>query len=381
MDLAAHSPACLWGKLVHRKTLISRSGNPAIFVLADEEPLNHQTSRTPNDPAPIYPLLSPIIPRLSLNLIESNRGPPQHPTSEDFITSVTALSRERRVNTESSNSQPLTRRRRRSVSEEILQSPGDLDRSRADIGAGIDRKASQQASGGAETLRSVRGGPPLRKRRRIGSRAMRLDSESSAANGSRHSSNGTAHSTRHLNGLSSSPNGHSSPTNGTASAPRNGVSTTTAKAKSSTFFGHNREEVTRLLIQGLTDLGYQGAADRLSQESGYEVESPSVAAFRHAVLQGEWFEAESLLFGSGPIDDDGGGGGGGGVSISHDDLQPHAGLDFADGVDFDELKFQMREQKYLELLEARDLGNALMVLRQELTPLNQDTAKLHHLSR
>lgn len=100
-----------------------------------------------------------------------------------------------------------------------------------------------------------------------------------------------------------------------------------------------------------------------------------MAAFRHAVLQGEWSEAESLLFGSTEPDD------GGGVSISHGDSRRHAGLDFADGVDFDELKFRMREQKYLELLEARDLGNALMVLRQELTPLNQDTAKLHLLSR
>lgn len=205
---------------------------------------------------------------------------------------------------------------------------------------------------------------------------MRLDPEPSTTNGSRHSSNGTAHSPKQLNGLSGSQNGVSPPTSGKASAPRNGVSTSIARNKSPTFFGHNREEVTRLLIQGLYDLGYQGAADRLSQESGYEVESPSVAAFRHAVLQGEWLEAESLLFGSSVADD-----GGGGVSIGRGDLYPHPGLEFADGVDLDELKFQMREQKYLELLEARDLGNALMVLRQELTPLNQDTVKLHHLSR
>jgi WD repeat-containing protein 26 len=204
---------------------------------------------------------------------------------------------------------------------------------------------------------------------------MRLDPESSTANGSQYSSNGTAHAIRHLNGHSDSPNGHSPAKNGTSNAPRNGLSTSMSRSISPTFFGHNREEVTRLLIQGLTDLGYQGAADRLSQESGYEVESPSVAAFRHAVLQGEWSEAESLLFGSTDADD------GGGVSIGQGDVRRHAGLDFADGVDFDELKFQMREQKYLELLEARDLGNALMVLRQELTPLNHDTAKLHHLSR
>lgn len=127
-----------------------------------------------------------------------------------------------------------------------------------------------------------------------------------------------------------------------------------------------------MLIQGLGDLGYHGAADRLSQESGYEVESPAVAAFRHAVLQGEWSEAEHLLFGSEPPD------GGGRISISNGG---HYGLKFKDDADLDHLRFRLREQKYLELLEMKDLGSALMVLRQELTPLNQDKEKLHSLSR
>ena len=133
--------------------------------------------------------------------------------------------------------------------------------------------------------------------------------------------------------------------------------------------------MTRLLIQGLGDLGYYNSAERLSVESGYEVEAPSVAAFRHAVLQGEWAEAEALLFGTELVED------GGGVSISNGDSQQHGGLQFAENVDKNELKFRMREQKYLELLEERDLGGALAILRQELTPLNQATSKLHELSR
>ena len=133
--------------------------------------------------------------------------------------------------------------------------------------------------------------------------------------------------------------------------------------------------MTRLLIQGLGDLGYHSAADSLSRESGYEVETPSVAAFRYAVLRGEWAEAEALLFGSNMAED------GGGVSISNGDSHHHEGLRFAENADKNELKFRMREQKYLELLEERDLGRALMVLRQELKPLNQDTSKLHELSR
>ena len=134
--------------------------------------------------------------------------------------------------------------------------------------------------------------------------------------------------------------------------------------------------MTRLLIQGLGDLGYYSSAERLSIESGYEVEAPSVAAFRHAVLQGEWAEAEALLFGTEVADD-----GGGGVSISNGSSHHHEGLRFAENANKKELRFRMREQKYLELLEERDLGSALMVLRQELTPMNQDTSKLHELSR
>lgn len=157
---------------------------------------------------------------------------------------------------------------------------------------------------------------------------------------------------------------------------------------SDAFFGHSREEVTRILIQGLTDLGYHGAADVLVQESGYELEGPTVAEFRRAVVAGEWAKAEVLLFGSNG--DDGGEGPdvfetiaalskkqGKSVRIH----QPVRGLTLAEGANKDEMKFWMRQQKYLELLESRDLGGALLVLRRELTPLHQDVGTLHALSR
>ena len=203
---------------------------------------------------------------------------------------------------------------------------------------------------------------------------MRLDSGSPNSNGARHHSNGSPHSALHKTVFTTSTNGHAASTNGTPSMFRNGSSPTVSRGKASSFFGHDREEVTRLLIQGLADLGYQGSADRLSQESGYEVESQTVAAFRYAVLQGDWLEAESLLFGTPPAED------GGGVSISNGQAH-HTGLRFAEGADQDELKFRLREQKYLELLEARKQTDALNVLRQELTPLHQDMGKLHHLAR
>lgn len=62
------------------------------------------------------------------------------------------------------------------------------------------------------------------------------------------------------------------------------------------YFGHDREEVSRILIQALVDLGYQRAASTLEEESEYTLESPCVSSFRDAVLRGEWSRAETLLY-------------------------------------------------------------------------------------
>lgn len=145
---------------------------------------------------------------------------------------------------------------------------------------------------------------------------------------------------------------------------------------SRSWHGHGREEMTRILIQSLSDMGYHGAASQLSKESGYELEGPTVAAFRSAVLQGEWSEAEALLFGVDAPEADGADNGEGTWR-----LQGIKGLPLAETANKNEMLFALREQKYLELLEKRDLGSALMVLRQELTPLHQDTSRLHSLSR
>ena len=207
---------------------------------------------------------------------------------------------------------------------------------------------------------------------------MRLDGEAtnSNPNSPRTFSNGSSLSPLHKAALTNTTNGvsHSQASTNGASSHSNGASISRTAAP--TYFGHDREEVTRLLIQSLSDLGYDGAAGTLSRESGYELESPTVAAFRFAVLQGEWAEAEDLLFGSRSSGDSGGG-----VRISNGHSNQSEGLVLGEGADKDQMLFLMREQKFLELLEERDLGNALMVLRQELTPLNQDVGKLHALSR
>jgi WD repeat-containing protein 26 len=170
------------------------------------------------------------------------------------------------------------------------------------------------------------------------------------------------------------------------------------------YFGHSREEVARVLIQGLTDLGYHSSARSLSRESGYALEGSEVAAFRSAVLRGEWRKAEELLFGSGTIEEGGGVGIGDGGSrsglkgseygkaavgngsgVGHNDGSDttigSSGLTLAENANKNEMLFWMRQQKYLELLEARDLGEALGVLRGELTPLHRDQGRLHALSR
>ncbi|KAF6814450.1 WD domain-containing protein [Colletotrichum plurivorum] len=180
-------------------------------------------------------------------------------------------------------------------------------------------------------------------------------------------SNGTARA--YSNGARADPSLTASPTNGARkAAAMNGSSRSDKESRPpvpSTYFGHDREEVTRILIQALSDMGYRGAAESVSRDSGYELESPTVAAFRSAVIRGEWGQAEQLLFGA---------------VLSGDRSQQGNGLVLAPGSDRNVMRFWLRQQKFLELLEQRDTSRALMVLRTELTPLYQDTQKLHFLS-
>lgn len=202
----------------------------------------------------------------------------------------------------------------------------------------------------------------------------RTSTNGSSQNGSSPQTNGSARSNGETNGFHG---------NGFAGA---------VAVDTSPFYGHDREEVTRILLQSLSDLGYQGAAEQLSRESGYQLEIPSVAAFRTAVQLGEWEEAETLLFGTESSDQDGGvllGNGHtagspswrkGRHSSGSRNGSTHVGLPLSEGADITYLKFLLRQQKYLELLEQRDLGAALGVLRNELTPLKKDVGRVHTLS-
>jgi WD repeat-containing protein 26 len=122
-------------------------------------------------------------------------------------------------------------------------------------------------------------------------------------------------------------------------------------------------------------MGYNDAAASLSNESHYELESPSVATFRRAILDGQWTEAEAILLGSFHAGDQRA------TPASDLMLDGPAALVLAEGADKGQMLFWMRQQKFLEYLDQRDLSKALAVLRQELAPLNHDIHQLHALSR
>lgn len=210
------------------------------------------------------------------------------------------------------------------------------------------------------------------KRRRAGSMSADGDGEASS-NGTpraslgdtrtqqRNNSHGPATNGNHKAHSTSSVNGSSARANGKQHSQSDDIPTTP-------YFGHDREEVTRILIQALSDLGHHAAAERVSRDSGYELESNTVAAFRAAVTKGSWSEAEELLFGA--LDPNNGNG-----------QQRGKGLLLVEGADPDVMRFRIRQQKYLELLEQRDSRQALVVLRTELTPLGQDPEQLSFLSQ
>jgi len=89
----------------------------------------------------------------------------------------------------------------------------------------------------------------------------------------------------------SNGNGHlrSTSTNGNTTHKSGDASST------SSWHGHKREEVTRLIIQSLYDLGYTSSAEQLENESQCALESSEVATFRRAILNGQWATAENLL--------------------------------------------------------------------------------------
>ncbi|KAJ3565785.1 hypothetical protein NPX13_g7370 [Xylaria arbuscula] len=169
----------------------------------------------------------------------------------------------------------------------------------------------------------------------------------------------------YTNGKSSQRSQAAGTTNGTSKsgASKNGASKPRTAEK---YFNHDREEVTRILIQALSDMGYHSAAQNVSESSGYELENPTVASFRTAILEGDWVKAEKILDAT--------------VSPGESDKSSNGGLVLATGADRDVMRFWIRQQKYLELLERKEENKALMVLQKEISALYQDKHKLQFLA-
>lgn len=109
-------------------------------------------------------------------------------------------------------------------------------------------------------------------------------------------------------------------------------------------------ELVRVILQTLTDLGFNASAELLQQESSVQLESDNVHKFRDAVMQGSWDTAEACL-----------------TALQLSD-NPRA-------------LFLIRSQKFMELLQVKDTKHALYVLRNELTTLEGvESSELHTLS-
>lgn len=111
--------------------------------------------------------------------------------------------------------------------------------------------------------------------------------------------------------------------------------------------------VTRAFLQFLSP--NSKSANNLIQESGCDLEHPSAKKFREYVMCGDWIKADHYLQEIHKI-----------IERKHNNIA--------------EMKFWMLEQKYLEYLEDGRVLEALHVLRNELTPLQFNTIRVHQLS-
>lgn len=114
------------------------------------------------------------------------------------------------------------------------------------------------------------------------------------------------------------------------------------------------QDIVRLIGQHLKTVGLNRTAELLMVESGCRLDHPAAAKFRQHVMDADWTKADH-------------------------DLQELKPL-LENSQNLTEMKFLLLEQKYLEYLEEGRVLDALHVLRNELTPLQHNTARVHQLS-
>ncbi|CDR40409.1 CYFA0S05e00364g1_1 [Cyberlindnera fabianii] len=123
--------------------------------------------------------------------------------------------------------------------------------------------------------------------------------------------------------------------------------TPTPRTITSQFPELDPDELTRLMIQSLSDLGYTESAAHLKQESGLELDSPVINTFIEHIKNGEFESAES-------------------------------GIDELHLVDDSEevkrsIRFLIRRQKFLEALYVKNetTASALQLIRTEMNPVTE----------
>src|SRR3990167_661263 len=103
------------------------------------------------------------------------------------------------------------------------------------------------------------------------------------------------------------------------------------------------EQLVRLMIQTMNELGLSSSASALEQETNIHEENDTVKKFRLSILQGEWEEAEILL---------------NELYIESDQLEF--------------IKWLIFKERFLESLEKLDLPQAIELLRVHITPISMD---------
>jgi hypothetical protein len=121
---------------------------------------------------------------------------------------------------------------------------------------------------------------------------------------------------------------------------------------------NTNRDIVRLIGQHLKLIGLDRTAQMLMQESGCTLEHPAATKFREHVLSGDWHKADYDL----------------------QELQTIVDDDKLTKSNLIEMKFLLLEQKYLEYLDDSRPIDALHVLRNELTPLQHNTPRVHQLS-
>ncbi|GLH05765.1 WD repeat-containing protein 26, partial [Gryllus bimaculatus] len=115
------------------------------------------------------------------------------------------------------------------------------------------------------------------------------------------------------------------------------------------------QDIIRLIGHYLRAIGLDRSAELLTQESGCSLDHPAALRFCEHIMQGSWGEVDK-------------------------DLLDIKGLLDGASETWSKVKFMVCEQKFLEFLDDGRVMAAVNVLREELTPLQYNTSRVHTLS-